>query len=184
MRSLNFTCLILLAAMGCQGPVPRKPVEVRTGSFIKESVERNKKLLALEEEKIHGIIARDTAHSYEASSSGSWYYYINRIEEPAPRPEEKDLVTMNYEIFNLNNDTIYSKEEIGQQSYRVDQQELFPGLRNGIKLLKAGETAVFLFPSSLAFGYHGDNDKIGANVPLRAVVTLLAIEKQKDTILN
>jgi gliding motility-associated peptidyl-prolyl isomerase len=184
MRSLYFACLILVGAMGCQGPVPRRPVEVRTGSFIKESVERNKKLLALEEEKIRGIIARDTAHSYKTSSSGSWYYYINKIEVPSPQPEEKDLVTMNYVLLHLNNDTIYTKEEIGQLRYRVDQQELFPGLRQGIKLLKAGETVVFLFPSSLAYGYHGDNDKIGSNVPLKAVVSLLAIEKHKDSILN
>ncbi len=184
MRWSYFLCLILMTAIGCEGPEPRKPVKVRTGSFIKESVERNKKLLALEEEKIRGIIAGDSVQTYETSPTGSWYYYINKIEDPAPKPEEKDLVIMNYALLHLNNDTIYSEKEVGQLRYRVDQQELFPGLRNGVKMLKAGETAVFLFPSALAFGYHGDNDKIGPNVPLKAVVTLYEIEKQKDSILN
>jgi FKBP-type peptidyl-prolyl cis-trans isomerase len=66
----------------------------------------------------------------------------------------------------------------------VDKQNLFPGLRNSIKLLREGETATFLFPSSMAFGYHGDNNKIGTNIPLKSTITLLKIEKQKDSIQN
>jgi FKBP-type peptidyl-prolyl cis-trans isomerase len=62
----------------------------------------------------------------------------------------------------------------------VDKQELFMGLRDAVKLLKEGERATFLFPSSLAFGYHGDNNKIGTNVPLKSTVTLLKIEQQES----
>lgn len=52
------------------------------------------------------------------------------------------------------------------------------------KLLKEKETATFLFPSSLAFGYHGDNDKIGANIPLKTTISILEIKKQNDSIQN
>ena len=43
--------LLLLMATGtisCGGPEPRRPVEVRSGSFFTESVERSKKRLAQE----------------------------------------------------------------------------------------------------------------------------------------
>jgi len=53
------------------------------------------------------------------------------------------------------------------------------GLRHGIKLMKVGETATFLFPSHIAYGYHGDNNKIGINVPLQSTVTLLDLKKEK-----
>ena len=46
------------------------------------------------------------------------------------------------------------------------------GLRDGIKLMKKGETITFLFPSHMAYGYHGDDKKIGTNEPLICTVTL------------
>ena len=46
------------------------------------------------------------------------------------------------------------------------------GLRDGIKLMRKKETVTFLFPSHMAFGYHGDNDLIKTNQPLICTVTL------------
>ena len=46
------------------------------------------------------------------------------------------------------------------------------GLRDGIKLMRKKETFVFLFPSHMGYGYHGDNKKIGTNTPLLCTVTL------------
>jgi hypothetical protein len=34
------------------------------------------------------------------------------------------------------------------------------------------EKETFLFPSHMAFGYHGDDKRIGTNVPLICTVTL------------
>ncbi len=177
-------CLIMFA---CGGPVPRRPVEVHSGSFMKESIARNKDLLAQEEEKIKNIIAADSLHSYIASASGSWYYYLARNEATDYTPIAGDLVTIRYNILSLENDTIYSMDEIGVKQYLVDREDrdfLFPGLRNSVKLLKAGEAATFLFPSSLGYGYQGDQDRIGPNVPLKSTISLDAIEKQKDSVQN
>jgi FKBP-type peptidyl-prolyl cis-trans isomerase len=38
--------------------------------------------------------------------------------------------------------------------------------------MNEGETVTFLFPSHMGYGYHGDNDRIGTNVPLVCTVTL------------
>ena len=174
--------VLFLSFLSCGGPEPRKPIKVKTGSFIRESVERNKKLLAEEEELIRKLIEQDTLNEYQSTASGSWFYYNTKIESEADLPEADDLVTLTYNILSFHNDTIYSTEEIGIIEYKVDKQELFPGLRNSIKLLKENEVATFLFPSSLAFGYHGDNQKIGTNVPLKATISVLKIEKQQDNI--
>ena len=46
------------------------------------------------------------------------------------------------------------------------------GLREGIKLMHKKEKVIFLFPSHIAYGYHGDEKKIGPNQPLLCTVTL------------
>ena len=59
----------------------------------------------------------------------------------------------------------------------MDKEELFTGLREGLKLMKPGETVTFLFPSQKAYGYYGDEDKIGINTPLICEVTVNTIRQ-------
>jgi len=179
MRQLLFLFLIT-ALVSCGGPEARKPIKVKTGSVLQKSVERNKDLLAKEEKQIMEIIKNDSINTYLSSGIGSWYHYINKNDQADYYPKPDDLVTLQYNVTTFNNDTIYSNDEIGTISYKVDKQELFPGLRNSIKLLKENESATFLFPSSLSYGYHGDNNKIGVNVPIKSTITILKIDKQKD----
>jgi len=172
--------ILSVALIGCQGPEPRKPVKVNSGSSYKTSIERSKALLNKEEKMISNIIAQDTVHSYIESTSGSWYYYNVKQEQDTVTIKATDWVTLTYNIVDFENDTLYKMTDIGILKYRADKLDLFPGLRNSVPLLKLNETATFLFPSSLAHGYHGDDDKIGINVPLKSTLTILNIEKQID----
>ncbi|MEA1785088.1 gliding motility-associated peptidyl-prolyl isomerase GldI [Arenibacter sp. GZD96] len=174
--------LFVVSIFGCTGPEPRRPIKAKTASFIKESAERNKALLAEEERLIQELITKDTLHEYKASNSGSWYYYEMENTQTNYYPKTDDLVTLTYSLRTLQNEIIYTEAEIDTIPYVVDKESLFPGLRYSIKLLKENEKATFLFPSSLAFGYHGDNDKIGPNLPLKATITILDITKYNDTI--
>ena len=67
---------------------------------------------------------------------------------------------------------MYSEVELRPQTYIVDKQNIIMGLRDGIKLMRKNEKVTFLFPSHMAFGYHGDNKRIGTNQPLICTVTL------------
>ncbi len=174
--------LLFIGLFSCGGPEPRRPVKVQSGSFYKQSAERNRQLLAKEEKLIQQIIESDTTHIYEHSESGSWYFFSKKNDTDDYTPHPDDLVTLTYNLLSLANDTIYSMEDIGIITYKVDKQELFPGLRSAVKLMKEKETATFLFPSSLAYGYHGDNNRIGVNVPLRSTIVLLKVERQQDSL--
>ncbi|MFS4456652.1 gliding motility-associated peptidyl-prolyl isomerase GldI [Maribacter sp. 2304DJ31-5] len=176
--------LLILNLWNCNGPEPRRPVRTKSGSFFKESIERSKRLLEAEEKKIQEIVRLDSLKDYTHSSTGSWYHYHTVNETATYTPKTGDLVIMDYNILTLDNDTIYSKETIGIVNYKVDRQELFQGLREAVKLLKEGEKATFLFPSSMAYGYHGDNNKIGGNVPLKSTISILKIEKQEPNTEN
>lgn len=176
------TVFIVALAVSCRTPEARWPIEAKSGSFLKLSAERNRRLLLQEEALMARLVAADSAHAYLVSASGTHYYYETRAETAGYTPQPDDLVTLRYDLTTWNNDTLYSQDEIGTLRYKVDKQELFPGLRNSVKLLQEGETAVFLFPSSLGYGYHGDNDRIGPNLPLKSRLTLLKIEKNTDTL--
>lgn len=168
--------LLLFLLISCSQQQARKPISKTDGSFIKESIERNKVLIAVEEKLIDSIIKKDILKEYIASSKGYWYKYETKIEENSAFPKRGDIAYFEYEINTLNNDVIYSKEELRPQEYTVDKENIMMGLRDAIKLMKKGETITFLFPSHMAFGYHGDDNKINPNEPLICKVTLKDIK--------
>lgn len=155
---------------------PRKPISQSSGEFLKMSVERNKKLNQSEEKLIAAIIKKDTAVDYIASQKGYWYFYQIKNDVEVLKPVKGDIVFFNYEIKNLKGQVIYTELELKPQQYVVDKQNIMIGLRNGIKLMKKGEKVTFLFPSHMAYGYHGDNNKIDTNEPLICTVTITNIK--------
>lgn len=170
----------LIFVVSCQKPEPREPVVKRSGHFLKKSAARNKAIQEAQEKTILSIIEKDSSKIYHISHEGFWYAYEQKNEEDSLKPGFGDLVNFNYNITDLHGNTIYSKEEIGTREYKMDQEDLFTGLRKGLKLMKEGETITFYFPSSVAFDYYGDNDRIGHNFPIRSTVTLNSIKVNKQ----
>ena len=166
--------------VSCKSPEARYPVTQKTGSFINASIERNKKLIESQQNVIKDIIKNNPENNYIATQNGFWYYYDVKNEIDSITPKFGDIVNFNYDVRNLNNDMIYTSEELKIQNYAMDQEELFSGLREGLKLMKAGETATFLFPSQKAYGYYGDENKIGTNIALICKVKLNTIIKKND----
>ncbi len=178
--TLSIFCLVVLLT-SCKTPEARKPVNIKSGSFISKSIDRNKQLAAKEEARIQKIIKNDTVNNYIASETGFWYYYNKKDTIAGITPKFGDIVTFNYNIKDLSGNIIYSQQELDTISYRIDKQELFLGLREGIKLMKQGEMVTFLFPSYQAYGYYGDDYKIGTNIPLISEVKLNTITKESTT---
>lgn len=173
-------CLVLTLffLIGCKQQQARMPISQSSGVFLKKSAERNKILVKKEEKQIDSIIKSNPNIKYKSSKKGYWYSYNVKKENDSIFPKKGDIVTFEYDMKDLKNNTIYSKQELGLQTYAVDKQNILIGLRDGIKLMKKGETVTFLFPSHSAYGYHGDDDRIGINEPLICVVTLIDIKKE------
>jgi len=178
-KLLTILCLLLIF-VGCQSPEARRPVSIKSGSFIDQSVKLNKKVNSLQHERIQQIIQDNLDKDFIASPNGFWYYYNIKVEGDSIMPKFGDIVNFNYNISDFENNSIYSEEDIKTQNYAMDQEEIFSGLREGIKLMKAGETITFLFPSDQAYGYYGDENRIGTNVPIICKVTINTIT-QKET---
>jgi gliding motility-associated peptidyl-prolyl isomerase len=173
-----FGCILLAS---CKTPEARKPVQQSSGSFIKESAERNKIIYKEEEERIATIMKANPENIYLSSDRGFWYYYNIKDSLNIPTPEYGDIVTFTYDIKSLEGASILTESETGLQTYKIDQsnQDLISGLRDGVKLMKVGEQVTFLFPSYKAYGYYGLDDKLGTNVPVQSTVTLKSIQQSQ-----
>ena len=179
LHKLFYSILFSVLIFSCKSPDARRPVQSQSGSFIKESADRNKKIYDEEKDFIEKIIAKDSTHSYISSENGFWYFYNKQDTTTTEMPDLGDVVKFTYDIKDLNGIVILSEEENGMQHYKVDKsnQELISGVREGIKLMKKGETVTFLFPSYKAFGYYGIEEKLGTNIPVQSTVTLHSIEQ-------
>ena len=172
-KLILFVFIIALSIASCkQQQEARKPISQASGTFMKKSAERNKKLNASEEDQIDAIIKSNPKVKYMASTKGYWYTYVIQNTIDTLTPKKGDVAFFEYEIKDLKGNIIYSEVELRPQTYLVDKQNIMTGLREGIKLMHKNEKATFLFPSHIAYGYHGDNKKIGTNQPLLCTVTL------------
>jgi gliding motility-associated peptidyl-prolyl isomerase len=171
-KSYYLILMLLLTLFSCKEPQPRKPISHSSGTFMKESAERNKKLIKGEEAQIDSIIKSNPQIKYIASQKGYWYHYEIKNDQDTLRPKKGDVAQFDYEIKDIKGNIIYSQEELKPQIYIVDKQNIMMGLRSGIKLMHKTEKVTFLFPSHMGFGYHGDDKKIGTNEPLICTVTL------------
>jgi gliding motility-associated peptidyl-prolyl isomerase len=179
MRILIIISTLLLLA-SCKSPEARYPVSRNSGSYIDESVERNKEMIAQEEDYIKQVMGENPDTEYLTSADGFWYFYNNKSNDSlnTETPEFGDVVIFDYSISSIEGESIYPEGEKPRREYAIDKEKLFTGLRQGLKLMKEGETVTFLFPSHKAFGYYGDQEKIGSNVPITAKVTLHEIKEE------
>lgn len=175
---------IFLTALffSCKSPEARRPISQKSGSFIDESVAINKKIVAAQEQKIQEIIKRDSTNIYFSSPLGFWYYYNVKDSTSNKTPEYGDKVEFNYNMKTLKGEIIYSEEELSPKIYVMDKEKLFAGLRHGLKLMHEGETVTFLFPSHKVYGFYGDRNRIGSNVPIISTVTLNKINSDTTKI--
>lgn len=181
-KKIILLSIVFITIVSCAQQEAREPKTRSTGTFLKESVDRNKALIAQEEAIIDDFIQKDTAHTYIASKNGFWYFYKNTRSEDTYTPKKGDTLSYEYNVAKIAGDTIYRKQELGIQEYVVEKQQIISGLRHGLQLMKKGETITFLFPSHVAYGYHGDNKKIGTNVPIQSTITLLNIKKNNKNL--
>ncbi len=172
--SLTFIGLLF----ACKQPESRMPISYSSGTFIKESVQRNKNIVKDEEKLIQDIIKSDSTHHYYQSAVGFWYKYDVAVTTDSLLPKKGDIVKLDFEIYDIKNNLIYTKAETTPEVYAVDKQEIIVGLLHAVKLMHKGETVSFIFPSHMAYGYLGDKEKIGTNVPLICKVTLNDIKPE------
>lgn len=151
--------------------VARKPVNKASGSYIKKSATKNKSLLEKEIILIDSILKKSSI-AYQNSTHGFRYFFNYQNPEAGLKPKVGYEAIYNYQVSSIDDKLIYSYEKIGNRSYKIEREDQLIGLRHAIQLLSVGDTATFYFPSHLMYGYLGDQEQIGINMPLKYQITL------------
>lgn len=170
-----FSAICLTACQEKQGA--RAPIAQNTTSILDNSLQRNAELTQEQQDLFAQYIQRDTQRDYNHSNQGFYYTYLHRELQDSITPKSGDMVIFNYQISDLQDQVIYSFEQISTQSNLLDKQDLLPVLRHAIKILKSKEVIKVLAPSELAYSYLGDSNKIAKNQPLIFTIELQSIQK-------
>lgn len=174
MKKQMYGLVLGLFLLGCKPITARTPLKQNSGSFVDTFIEINKDLNAREYSTIKSLIKNS---DYKRSDFGFWYKYDIKNTKSLYTPKFGDLIHYKYAVKNLNGNYIYPPDETVEKTYYVEQQDLFSGLREGLKLMKNREKMTFIFPSQLAYGFYGDQAKIGSNTPLIYEVTVVNIQQ-------
>lgn len=173
---MNKILISFFLCLSCSHIETRSPINNKPNTFIKKSAKKNK-LRAASEQKLLSISAeKDSVNIYKTSPIG-FLYSIKKDNNKGPLAKKGDLAKINYKIENLNHQLLYSQDELGTINFLVDQEDVIPAIREGVKFLSEGDSGIFLFPSHLCFGYQGDREKIGSNQPLKITINLLSLSK-------
>lgn len=116
-----------------------------------------------ETQKISDFIER---HGWDMSDTGTGLKYMIYVQGSGPEVQSNDIVSINYSVWLLTGELIYSSRDKGVKSFRVGRGGVESGLEEGILLLRVGDRARFIMPSHLAHGFLGD----GAKIPKRAAI--------------
>lgn len=170
-----FFWILLLTALGaCKTPSPRRPAEQPKLQSESSSVQLNKKLLQEESTLIKQYVERHSNQIFKTSPSGLWYAAPTIQDSPYKKGTK---IHFQYEVYDLNDKNIYKREQIGNQTYYVDEQPIMFGLKEALSILPEGASGKFLLPSILAYGVLGDRNKIEPNTPLVIHLKITTIER-------
>ena len=175
MKPLFLILLLSLLFQFCTDAQPRKPINKSKTSFLNNSAQRNKALLAREESLLKMAAEQDSAFSFQLTATGFLYAYQHVENSESPLPVKGEKVKFEYQIETLDQKVLYSRSTLGVTEYATDEEDFLPALREGLRLMREGDIVVFLFPSYLCYGYQGDGDKIKINQPLRFTIWRLPI---------
>ncbi|MBL4605585.1 MAG: gliding motility-associated peptidyl-prolyl isomerase GldI [Flavobacteriaceae bacterium] len=176
---MKYSYLILLFSgmISCASPEARRPISYTKTQTLASATEQLKKINKIEEAKVLAYIKNDSLHTYITSSNGYWFQYLLKNETQGSALKKGTIATISYEIYDLNDQVIYSKEELGVKEYTIDKEDFIPALQSGIKMMRVGEIIKFIIPSHHAFGVVGDDHRIGINQSIISIVTLINIKE-------
>lgn len=173
MSKCKYLILLLLIAFFSCGEKPNQPVPV-TKNEMKSSMEKaNRYLLNEEEEEIGDYVRR---HGLEMVSTGTGLRYQILKQGTGNQVKKGDKVSLEYELHNLAGNLIYSSENDGVKVFVVGEGGVESGLDEVMNYLHYGDVAKLIIPFHLAYGLHGDDNRIPEYTTL--VYTIKITENQ------
>lgn len=163
---LIFFVLFLAACKENTQPSQYKPKTPEQIEELKEPLlQANEFLEQKDVEIIESYISRH-ALDMQTTERGLYYMIYEHAPDTAPKVEQGDVVTLNYEISLLDGTLCYTSDSLGAKSFKTGQGGVEAGLEEGVLLLRQGDKARFIMKPFMAHGLLGDMNRI----PPRSII--------------
>ena len=157
MNKGKYLILLLLVSLFACNEKPNKPVEIPKQEMKQSMETANRYLLNEEQEEIDSYVKR---HGLEMSQTGTGLRYQVLKQGTGNQIHTGDVVSLDYELHSLKGELIYSSENEGVKSFKVGEGSVESGLDEAMTYLHYGDVAKLILPFHLAYGLHGDDNKI------------------------
>jgi len=121
-------------------------------------------------EEIADIEAYVARNNLTVQTTNSGLRYSISGPQNGDAPNDSDLAVFHLKQFLMDGTIVVETEETPTVFF-INQ--ILPGLREGLRFMRKGDTGIFLMPSSLAYGNQGANG-VPPNTPLGFEIELLA----------
>ncbi len=171
LHSLTGFLMVVLMASCMES---RPPEETKQAVNPEESlIKVNRYLIKKEKTDIDNYIRR---HGWKMQESGSGLRYQIYDDIAGNKAVTGKIATIEYKIWLLSGDLVYSSEELGPKTFRIGHGGVESGLEEGILLMSPGDKARFILASHLAYGLLGDDKKIPPKMPIVYQVELIELQ--------
>jgi len=163
-----FVCVLVLLS-GCRRPQPpqlpsNKPIE---GMTTAEKLLKINAGLAQKEDSLLNAFVQENAGDFTRTEVRFWYKKEHTTQNRLLQTH--DVCVIDYRLYLL--DGTFLEERTGF-AVNVGRKEFFPGLDEALQLMRTGETAVFVFPSNLAFRLRGYGNLVPPYTPVMFRITV------------
>ena len=173
MNKAKYLILLMLVSLFACNEKPKKPVEIPKKEMKQSMETANRYLLNEEEEEIENYVKR---HGLEMVRTGTGLRYQIIRQGDGKQIANGDVVSLDYELHSLKGELIYSSDKEGVKTFKVGEGGVESGLNEAMAYLHYGDVAKLIIPFHLAYGLHGDDNRIPEYATL--VYTIKVIENQ------
>lgn len=154
-RIFAFILIITAIMVGCKKQAPQLPSNKGNVPDVEyETLLKANSALTEKEDSILKAFCEQSDIKYSKNELGFWYHK-NQITD-GKQIKEKDICE--FELIIMTLDKKIRIKEI--KKIVIGKKNTFIGLEEGLKIMRKGESATFVFPWYLAYGLKGYNDQI------------------------
>jgi hypothetical protein len=123
--------------------------------------------MVAQEDSLLNLYVLESASDFERTETGFWYKKEHITQNRLLKRD--DVVVIHYRLYSLDGTLL---EEEKNFSITVGRKEFIQGIDEALELMRTGETAVFIFPSNLAFRLRGYGNLVPPYTPVIFRITI------------
>lgn len=157
MYKVLLVLILFTAFAGCNTDNKQQQIaKLKNSEMKKPLLQANRGMVNKENEEIDAYVSR---RNWQMEKSGSGLRYLIYKKGAGKLAKAGKYAIINYKITLLDGSECYRSKDKPER-FLIDQDNVESGLHEGIKLLHAGDKAIFILPPHLAHGLIGDQEKI------------------------